>query len=120
MTMIEGDGKPHVIVFETFVGGKNLRPELGQPSLSISTNGAPFRLLTNNDHSFDFTDDGWKHYVREQEARVDDLAAQRRANADELAYWKSRHDLARSEIAKKPPVALPIAAAERIHRRFHQ
>ena len=107
MATIQGDGKPHVIVFETFVGGKNLRPELGQPSLSISSNGAPFQLLTNNDHAFDFTDDGWKHYVREQQAHIDDLSAQRRANTDELAYWKSRHELARSEIAKKPPVVLP-------------
>ena len=46
MARVTGDGKPHVIVFETFVGGKSLRPELGQPSLSISTNGAPFRVLT--------------------------------------------------------------------------
>ena len=107
MATIKGDGKPHVIVFETFVGGKNLRPELGQPSVSISTNGAPFRLLTNNKQWFDFTDDGWKHYTREQRAHIDDLSAQRRANAEELAYWKTRHDLARTEIAKKAAITIP-------------
>ncbi|MEP6670543.1 MAG: DUF1553 domain-containing protein [Chthoniobacter sp.] len=111
MATIKGDGRPHVIVFETFVGGKNLRPELGQPSLSVSSNGAPFRLLTSNDQWFDFTDDGWKHYAYEQRAHVESLAVERRANADELAYWKSRHDLARTEIAKKTPVALPAAGA---------
>ena len=39
----------------------------------------------------------------EQRACVAEIAAERRANADELAYWKSRHDLARAEIAKMPP-----------------
>ena len=107
MAVVEGDGQPHVFVFETFVGGKNLRPELGQPSLSISTNGAPFHLLTNDGQWIDFTDASWNHYAREQRARVEALAAQRRANAEELAYWKGRHDLARAEIAKNPPVTVP-------------
>ncbi len=107
MATIHGDGKPHVLVFETFVGGKNYRPELGQPSLSISSNGAPFLVLGGKDQEVAFTDDGWKQYARTQQAHVDDLAAQRRANADELAYWKTRHDLARAEIAKKPAIAIP-------------
>ncbi|MEI9895973.1 MAG: DUF1549 domain-containing protein [Chthoniobacter sp.] len=77
----------------------------------MSTNGAPFRLLTSNDQWFDFTDDGWKHYSREQQAHVETLAAERRANADELAYWKTRHDLARAEIAKKTPIAIPTSGA---------
>jgi len=99
---MKGDGKAHVIVFETFVGGKNLRPELGQPSLSVSKDGAPFRLVTSNDEVIEFTDEAWHRYSLEQRARVTDLAATRRANADELAYWTMRHDLARAEIAKKP------------------
>ena len=107
MATVQGDGKPHVIVFETFVGGKNLRPESGQPSVSISTNGSPFRLLTNNGQDFEFTDNGWKQYARTQQAQIDDLAAQRRANADEMAYWQTRHGLARSEIAKKPAIPIP-------------
>lgn len=107
MATVRGDGKAHVVVFETFVGGKNLRPETGQPSLSISTNGAPFHLLTNNGQEFDFTDDGWKQYSHNQEAHIDVVAALRRTNADEVAYWKTRHEMARAEIAKKPPFAVP-------------
>lgn len=106
MATLQGDGKPHLVVFETFVGGKNLRPELGQPSVSISTNGAPFRLLTCDSQTIEFTDAGWHKYSLEQRARVTDLAAQRRTHPDELVYWKKRHDLARAEIAKKP--ALPF------------
>jgi hypothetical protein len=107
MAMISGDGKPHVIVFETFVGGKGLRPELGQPSLSISKNGEPFHLLTNNGQWIDFTDTAWEQYTHQQQAHIDELATQRRANPDELAYWKTRHDLARAEAAKKPPISIP-------------
>ncbi|MEQ1861014.1 MAG: DUF1553 domain-containing protein [Chthoniobacteraceae bacterium] len=107
MVTIKGDGKPHVIIFETFVGGKNMRPELGQPSLSVSKDGAPFRLLTCDDAVIEFTDDSWRKYSHEQTARVADLAAERRAHPDEVAYWKMRHDLARAEVAKKP--ALPFA-----------
>jgi hypothetical protein len=107
MTVVEGDGKPHVVVFETFVGGKNLRPDPGQPSLSISTAGTPFRLVTCDSQWIEFTDDGWKHYSREQQDRVAALGAERRANSDELAYWKMRHDLARAEVAKKPAIEIP-------------
>ncbi len=32
MATIQGDGQPHVIVFETFVGGKNLRPNSASPA----------------------------------------------------------------------------------------
>src|SRR5260221_243874 len=107
MATIKGDGQAHAFVFETFVGGKNLRPELGQPSVSISTGGSPFRLLTCDSQWIEFSEDGWKHYVREQQARIAELAARHRANADELAYWKMRHDLARDEIAKLAPIAIP-------------
>jgi hypothetical protein len=110
MATVRGDGKPHVFVFETFVGGKNLRPELGQPSLSVSTGGAPFRLLTCDSQWIDFTDEGWKHYAREQRARIAELSAPRRAGAEEVAYWKMRHDLARAEAAKLPAITIPTTA----------
>jgi hypothetical protein len=102
MATIRGDGAPHVVILETFVGSKGLRPELGQPSVSVSSGGAPFRLLTCDDTTIDFTDEGWQRYARAQHAHIDDLSAGRRAQADELAYWKMRHDLARAEIAKTP------------------
>ena len=101
------DGRPHVIAYDLFVGGKNLRPELGRPSVSISTNGSPYRLLTADPQWFDFTDEGWTHFAREQRAHAAEVAAARRAQAEELAYWKSRHDLARVEAAKQPAVAVP-------------
>ncbi len=110
MATIKGDGKPHVIVLETFVGGKNLRPEVGRPSVSVSKDGAPFRLVTCDDNVIEFTDEGWHKYANEQRARIADLAAQRRVHPEEVAYWKTRHELARTEIAKKP--ALPLKSVD--------
>ncbi len=110
MVAVQSDGKPRVFTFETFVGGRNLRPELGQPSLSVSSSHAPFRLLTCDNQIIDFTDEGGKHYSSEQRARVAALAAPRRSQPEELAYWKMRHDLARTEISKKPSIAVPTVA----------
>lgn len=119
MATIKGDGRPHVFTFETFVGGKNLRPELGQPLVAISTGGAPFRLLTPTDQWFDVSDEAMNHYAHEQQARVAKLSVERRVNADEMAYWQMRHDLARTEVAKKPAVTVPtttLPAANEVDR----
>lgn len=110
MVTVKGDGKPHVVVLETFIGGRNLRPELGQPVLSVSKDGAPFRLVTCNDHVIEFTDEGWRQYARDHRAQIAKLSTERRAHPEEVAYWKSRHDLARAEIAKKPK--LPLASVD--------
>ena len=107
MAVVPGDGQPHVFTFETFVGGKNLRPELGLPSLSISSGGAPFRLVSADGETREFSEAGWPEYSREQRARVARVAAARRADAGELAYWQMRHDLARQEMAKRPPLEVP-------------
>jgi hypothetical protein len=107
MATVQGDGKPHVFTFETFVGGKNLRPELGTPVLSVSSNGAPFQIVACDGGAREFTEEGWKQYSREQREGVAKVAAARRVNADEVAYWKMRHELARAEVAKKPAIAIP-------------
>ena len=112
MATVQGDGRPHAFVFETFVGGRNLRPELGQPSVSVSTGGAPFRLLTCDSQWIDFTDQGWKEYSRGQRTRIAELSAPRRANPEELAYWQMRHDLARAEAAKLPAITIPATSLQ--------
>jgi hypothetical protein len=78
--------------------------------VSISHAGAPFQLLNCNEEIIDFTDAGWVRYAKAQRARVDDLSAQRRANADEISYWKMRHDLARAEAGRKSPIVPPSTA----------
>ncbi len=110
MITITSDGTPKVVIFETFIGGRNMRPELGQPIVAISTGDASFRLLTPGQEWFDVTDEGFKNFAREQRQRIAELAIARRAHPEELAYWKMRHDQARAEIAKKEPVSVPQIA----------
>lgn len=107
MATIKSDGKPQVFTFETFVGSKNMRPELGQPLVAISTNGTPFRLLNAGQEWYDTSEEAWHNYSQEQGAHVAQLSAQRRVNEGEIAYWKMRHDLARAEAAKAPAIAVP-------------
>jgi hypothetical protein len=119
MGEFKSDGKPHVFTFEMFVGGKNLRPELGQPFVAVSTGGAPFRLLTPGKEIIDVTDDGWKQYAHEQKTRIAQLASEHRVTAEETAYWKMRHELARAEVAKKPAITVPatmLPAANEVDR----
>lgn len=109
MGTFTSDGKPHVFVWEFFVGGKNLRPELGQPFVAVSSGNAPFRMLTPGQEIIDLSEEGWKHYVQEHKEVIAQLASQQRTNAEETAYWKMRHELARTEAAKKPAIVVPEA-----------
>lgn len=102
-----GDGRPHTIVLEAFVGGKGIRPDLGELSASISMNGAPFRFLSpNHAKAPDLTESGWRVFAQEQESRIAKLNATRRRNADEEAYWKTRHALARTHAPQSPEVPM--------------
>ena len=106
------DGKPHAFRFEFIVGLKDVRPEVGDPAVAIALKGKPFTLL--GDPSVPFTDEGWDRYaVRNlalQAKRSTELREQ--ASAEEIAYWKKRHDLARAEVAKLPAIAVPTLNAK--------
>ncbi len=102
LATIEGDGQPHVITLETFVGGKGLRPEIGELSVSLGTAGGEFRLLTPGKPAAELTDRSWRNFMAEQRERVAAMDTARRRNAGEEAYWKKRHALAR-EMAKPAP-----------------
>ena len=42
MVSLAADGEPHVFTLEVFVGGKAIRPELGQVLVAVSHEGEPF------------------------------------------------------------------------------
>jgi hypothetical protein len=100
---IVSDGKPHVLVMETWVGGKSIRPEIGQLALWIKS-GEEWSILAP-------TREGWVSIpahdsaLRAQGARIGALNAQRRRGTEAEDYWKSRHALAREHA--KPAPAVP-------------
>ncbi len=107
---IEGDGKPHRLRLELFLGGKKKRPELGETSVSLEAEDGLFRILSPKPvWRFALTDDEF-HAFREQDQLYQrNLNAERRqvAGKEETEYWNRRHQVARSILEKRPAIALP-------------
>ena len=97
------DGKPHVLVIETWVGGKSVRPELGQVAVWVKSGDQWSIPAPSADAALTIA----RHdaALRAQAERIDHLSAQRRRIPQEDAYWKTRHDLARENA--KPAPAVP-------------
>jgi hypothetical protein len=104
----ESPGKQHLFLLEAFVGGKGKRPETGGLSVSISINGAPFKLLSPT-QSIELTDGNWADFVEKSREAMQVLNQTSRAKkgGDELERWKKRHQLARELAAKKASTLVP-------------
>ena len=107
---IEGDGKPHRLRLELYLGGKKKRPELGETSVSLEGEDGTFRILSPRpEWRFALTDEEF-HTFRERDRLYQrNLNAERRqiAGKDETKYWNRRHQIARSIFQKRPAIALP-------------
>ena len=103
LAQVHGDGLPHVLTVEAFVGGKAIRPELGELTVCVSGDGGPFVLLgVDGKTATAFDEAGWSAFAAAQRERLAQLNAARRHNPAEDAYWKMRHDLARQHAAPAP------------------
>ncbi|MDF1747162.1 MAG: LamG domain-containing protein, partial [Gimesia sp.] len=99
-----GDGKPHRVRFEMFVGGFGHRPDLGETAIFIGDPGKDFQLLSSNDEVVWLTDESWLAFERKFRHAQIAINAQRRQNSTtkEDKYWEWRHQLAKQEILKQP------------------
>ncbi|MDE2680269.1 MAG: DUF1553 domain-containing protein [Verrucomicrobiota bacterium] len=104
----ESAGKQHLFLLEAFVGGKGKRPETGGLSVSISINGAPFKLLSPT-QNIALTDDNWADYTEDslEAMRVFNQTSRRSTGITEMEKWKIRHQLARELAPHKLPVLVP-------------
>jgi hypothetical protein len=105
------DGEPHVFTLEAFVGGKLLRPELGELSVSIarSPDDRFFLLAPRPDERIAADESGWRRHVAKQRAEVAALNRDRRQVPEEEAYWAARHELARKTAPDAPSIPAPTA-----------
>ncbi|SFI55573.1 DUF1553 domain-containing protein [Planctomicrobium piriforme] len=110
---IEGDGQPHVIVFETIIGGSGRRPELGETGAYIARPNEDFRLLGST-REFLLTDAGWEEFVTAQQQFLDEFDLQRRTIAGVLEgeYWKKRHAWAKQVIDGQAATAIPQVSGQ--------
>lgn len=110
MGTFESDGAPHVFVIETFVGGKSIRPEFGELFVATSMDGTNFRVLTPGTAVITPMPDTWARYSVAQHDVVEELNAERRRNPAEDAYWRTRHEIAKTNA--KPAPKVPKASAD--------
>lgn len=112
---IEGDGKPHRLRLELFLGGKKKRPELGETSVSVEGDDGLFRILSPKaDWRYAITDEEFFEFRQRDRLFQRDLNADRReiAGKKETESWKHRHQFAREAIAKRPAIAVPSVKDE--------
>ena len=122
---VELSGGEHIVRVEARVGGKSLRPEVGELCLALSrvdsTSGkaGPFHLVAPDavfplSAPVPLSDRDWQAYASAARTRQADRDRTRRlaARSQEDAYWERRHRLAREYVATlspRLPPALPDA-----------
>jgi hypothetical protein len=99
------DGQPHRLELWALVGGKKLRSETGELSVSLVAPGGVPMLVGDPCESVPLTDEGWTAFARAERARLDafDTGRRRAAARGEDPTWKARHDLARRLTGKADP-----------------
>ena len=110
---LSSDGQPHVLLIESLVGGKGIRPEIGELFVAVSKDGKDFAVLAPEGaekNAPGLAQDEWRNFSETQRAHIAALNSARRKYPNEEAYWKTRHDLARTN-AKAAPV-MPKSSAQ--------
>ena len=110
---LSSDGQPHVLLIESLVGGKGIRPELGELFVAASKAGSDFAVLAPEGaekNAPELTQTAWQNFTDTQRTHLSALNAERRRKPGEEAYWKMRHDLARKNA--KPAPAVPDVSAQ--------
>jgi hypothetical protein len=115
MVSVTLDGKPHEFIVECFVGGRNLRREIGELTAAIARESGPFRLLAPRPKT-PLTHDGWAAYVAQQQnwLRAYNTRRRRLATASDDSYWQKRHELAKSDVRRRPALTPPLAEGKNV------
>ncbi|MEN9575400.1 MAG: hypothetical protein RL514_3255 [Verrucomicrobiota bacterium] len=125
---VKSTGAEQLFVLEGIVGGKGLRPEVGELTVSIgtrtpsSTVAAPTKqpaadvgvrapenfFLLAPAARIPHNDVAWENFSAQQITRLATADAQRRrdANSAENQYWAQRHEAVRKLLAAKPAPAM--------------
>ncbi|WDI41680.1 DUF1553 domain-containing protein [Bremerella sp. P1] len=114
----ESSGREHFVILESMLGnvkGKlKQRPELGETVAAISLEGTDsWSLLSPGNQRVAYNDAGWKDYVADRHAWLDQVNAAARAKCREShsEYWNRRREAAADWLASTKPVTVPELAA---------
>jgi hypothetical protein len=114
---LRSTGREHLVVLEAVIGARNLRPEVGEISLTWRRPDGRFFLLAPKE-IIPHTDEGWQAHVDAQRARLAARNAQLRQSvaAAENLYWSMRHEYARRAVARMAAVPVPeVSPALPVH-----
>src|SRR6185503_16032172 len=102
------DGKPHEWRLECIVGGRGLRPDVGELCVGIAGTDQSLRLLSQS-LTVPLTDGDWLAYAAAQRERLEQAnrLARQSAGEEESRYWSMRHELARKLLAARTPAEAP-------------
>ncbi len=106
---ITGEGRQHRIRFETLVGLKKRRPEMGEASVSLAPPAGDFTVLGFGS-PVPLTNEGWESFVRQNRRELVLRNQQRRRDQarGEEKYWEERHQLAREFVGRSELAELSI------------
>ncbi len=112
----ELDGEPHGFRIEAIVGGKGLRPELGELVVAWQPAAQPqadFIVLAPGTERVAFTEAAWRQWLPASQDRVRKVeqAIRQEATQRDADYWLARRELARRQLAGKQTDNLPLSTS---------
>lgn len=96
----KSDGGRQRLTWEIFLGGKSVRPELGETLVALSGPDSDSFAVLHQTKPFVLTDEGWMDFVTRRRDELVTLNQQRRreASRDWTAFWNRRHEFARTSM----------------------
>ena len=110
----KSEGGRHRLTWEVFLGGKSVRPELGETCVALAAPDSDYFVVLHPTKPFALTDDGWIDFTARHRDELVTLNQQRRREASRewTTFWNRRHEYARKTIGTgerggvSPPVEL--------------
>jgi hypothetical protein len=93
-------GGRHRLTWEVFLGGKGVRPELGETLVALAAPNSDSFSVLHLTQPFPLTDDGWTDYSARRREELVAVNQQRRREASRAwtAFWSRRHEYARKVV----------------------
>lgn len=101
-----------MVVIETIVGGKGIRPEIGDLCFAVQETSGPFIIASSDPHpSLELSSESWLRWETSSLRALQEInqKLRREKQLGETAYWKQRHVQAREYIDSLPPITIPTS-----------
>ncbi|UUO08726.1 DUF1553 domain-containing protein [Blastopirellula sp. J2-11] len=115
------DTKPVRVVFDAIAGGKRFRAQPGELTLAIRLEGSDafsvLRPIGLSEEPLPLTDQAVEAELDQINASISQMNDQGRhaAAANQIAYWKQRHQMAQAWLQSHPAPAIPIIDPKAVH-----